>query len=220
MNDRIEQIKTGIDEISKIINKYKHLENVEIELRIGVFEKGSFRPGLGSKEFFTKIGNLLESNPNWVSKNTIKTNELINKGIVQIGKDKIKKTKLYNATFSFENTPYDFRLSVSTENKTTDKIQKSHGIKREKTRYTYEHSDCKYDLTHVIQENNSVKEEIFEFEIELLHLQNEFSDVYRAHSVLLKLSDIINHCEHIVPSSKISLIKDETFLNIEKLSIS
>lgn len=220
MSDRIEQLKAGIDKFSQIIRDYKNVNNVEIELRIGVFESGVFRPGLGSNEFFRKIGVLLESNPNWVSKEIIKTTELLNCGIVQVGKEKTRKTKLYNATFSFENTPYDFRVSVSTEEKTTEKVPKTGGIKREKTRYSYEHTDCKFDLTHVIQEENKVKTESFEFEIELLHLKNEFSDVYRAHSALLKLTDIINHCEHIDPSSKVSMIKDEVFLDINKLTVS
>jgi len=219
MTDQIEQLSDGIKKFAGIIKLYKGVDNVEIELRIGIIESGIFKPGLLSEDFFNRVKKLLDSNPNWVSKEIIETEEFLNKGIVQIGKNKTKKTRLYNANFSFENTPYDFRISVSTEQKTTERFIKG-GIKRNKTRYSYVHTECKFDLTHVIQENNAVREESFEFEIELLNLDNQTSDVYRAHSALLKMRDVINCLETIVESSKVKFIKEETLLNFEELKMS
>ena len=219
MTDQTEQLSAGIDKFANIIQMYKNIENIEIELRMGIIESGIFKPGLLSEDFFNKLKKFLDSNSNWDSTEVIKTEEFLNKGIVQIEKNKIKKIRLYNANFSFENTPYDFRISVSTEQKTNERFTKG-GIKRTKTRYSYIHKEYKYDLTYVIQENNSVTDESFEFEIELLNLDSETSNIYRAHSALLKLRDVINFLETIGESSKVKFLKEDILLNFNGINIS
>jgi hypothetical protein len=219
MTDRVEQLKAGIDKIALIIKEYKQVKNVEIEIRIGVIESGIFRPGLLSEDFFNKVKMLLDSNPDWKHKQTSTTEEQLNNGIVQVGRIKTKKTKMYNCNFSFENTPYDFRISVSTEDRTTEKM-KTGGIVRHKNRHSYTHGDYRFDLTYVIQEDNGLSLKQFEFEIELLNVENETSDVYRAHSALLKMRDIINHIETIPEESVVKVINENYLVNFDGLKVS
>ena len=44
---------------------------------------------------------------------------------------------------------------------------------------------------------------MYEMEIEFLNLKNDVSDIYRAHSGLLIIRDIINMCEPITPDCKL-----------------
>jgi hypothetical protein len=218
MTDHVEQLKIGIDKISEIIKDYKNIKNVEIEFRIGVIESGIFRPGLLSEDFFNKIKKLLDSNPNWTYKHSNTTEEHINDGIVQVGRIKTKKTKMYTCDFSFENTPYDFRVSVSEENRTTEKM-KPGGVIRHKKRDSYTHEDYRFDLTYVIQEDNGVSIKQYEFEIELLNLENDTSNVYRAHSALLKLRDIINNIETIPGEAVVKTVKQNVLVNFDGLKV-
>tara|TARA_B100000427_G_C15458020_1_gene572730 strand:- start:75 stop:719 length:645 start_codon:yes stop_codon:yes gene_type:complete len=212
MSDHVQQLSVGIDKFRDVIEKFKNKSNIEIELKIGIFEGGIFKPGLNSKEFFQRVLDLLNSNKNWTSSNYTKTEDIISDNIRQTGKEKIIKTKIYQANFSYENTPFDFRITVSEEKPTKERVIKSKSIKRKKERYSFVHMDYQYDLTTVVSEINSTKNTTYEFEIELLNLDNDVSDVYRAHSALLKMRDIINCCEKILDESKIKLIGETSSL--------
>jgi len=218
-SDFVSQLEPAITNFANVIKTYKTYQHVEIELRVGILEGGKFKPGLSSVEFFTKVKQLLDSNKNWTNVSTKQTNECISGNIRQIGKDKHKKEKLYQANYSFENTPYDFRISVSTEIETKEKIVKNNSITRDKLRHSYTHSDFRFDLTRVIQTQNKISEEIYELEIELLNLNNEISDFYRGHSALLKLRDIINCCENISTDCQVQFINEDVLSNFKNVTI-
>ena len=56
-NDFFEELKIGIDTLSKFFAEYKNKDNIEIELRIGQIQHDGFKPGLGTKDFYNKIKN-------------------------------------------------------------------------------------------------------------------------------------------------------------------
>ena len=213
-NDYYNQLENGIIALLNIIKEYKNKDSIEIEIRLGQIESGSFRPGLGSKIFYDKICTILDTNKNWKDVIKTQTEEIVNNGHKKITYKNckkinkhiyIKKEKLKTIDLTYENTPYDLRMCVSTEIESTEKFKI--GIIRKKDRISYVHNDYRIDITKVIQIDNTVESEIYELEIELLNLDSEISDKYRAHSALLLIHDIINMCESIIPESKLKIIK-------------
>ena len=214
--DFVHELHSGIQELKGVISEYKQTENVEIELRIGRIEGDKFNSGLKSESFFNQIKERLDSNSNWDKVLKIKTTELNNQGVRKIThfNDKkmvksscIKKSRLKNINLRYNNTPYDIRIGVSKEIDSDIKIRI--GTTRIKDRVSYFHKDYRLDLTKVEQTENTVTSINYEFEVEFLNLDNEVSDLYRAHSGLLIMRDIINMCEPIT-ESKLELEQTKT----------
>jgi len=204
--DNYDELNDGIHILEKVIKDYKKSENIEIELRIGQIMENSFKSGLGSENFYNKIKELLESNKNWDKILRTKTEELNNNGIRKIthfnGKkiakqSCIKKSKIKTINLKYSNSPYDIRISVAREVESEERIRAGTGTLRKKDRVSYFHKDFRFDLTKVIQIENTVETLMYEFEIEFINLNSEITDIYRAHSALLKMRDIINSCEKI-----------------------
>jgi len=202
--DYYDELADGIYALEKVIKSHKNSLNVEIELRIGQIIENKFKSGLGSEEFYNKIKELLESNKNWDRIVRTKTDELNNNGIRKIthfnGKKVpkqscIQKTRIKTINLKYTNCPYDIRISVAREVDSEEKIKT--GTLRKKERDSYYYNNFRFDLTKVIQTENTVVSTNYEFEIEFLNLKNDVSDIYRAHSALLKMRDIINNCEKI-----------------------
>lgn len=202
MTDHYDQLKPAIDSLEYLIQKYKNVKNVEIEIRLGIIEHSKFTTGLNCLEFYEKIINHLDSYKNWKQIKNINTEELIDGNVKKIDNNFIEKKKLEVIDFCFRGTPYDFRLCVSTEIPCSPKTFCSK-IKRNKYRRSYFYKECRFDLTKVIEENDHEIVENEEIEIELINLNSLTSDKYRAHSALLKIRDIINICEIINSDSYI-----------------
>lgn len=205
-NDFLEELKIGIDKFSSLICQYKKKENIEIELRLGQIQFNEFKSGLGSKHFFYKIKDTLDTAKCWdkvinniheeLCLNGLRRTTVFN-GKKVMKHQCIKKERLINIDLKYSGTPYDIRLSVSKEIPTDDKIKNGLGIIRKKNRFSYYYKDYVIDLTIVEQIDNGVSETYYELEVELINLKNNISDKYRAHSGLLLLRDIINMCEKI-----------------------
>lgn len=211
-NDFNEELKIGIEKLSSLICVNKKKENIEIELRLGQIQFNEFKSGLGSKDFFNKIKDTLDSAKCWDKVINNKHEELCLNGLrrttVFNGKKVmkhhcIKKERLINIDLQYSGTPYDIRISVSKEIPTDDKIKNGTGIVRKKNRFSYYYKDYVIDLTTVEQIDNGVSEINYELEVEFINLKNEISDKYRAHSGLLLLRDVINMCEKINNESKL-----------------
>ena len=200
------ELKAGIDKLSTIICEHKKKDHIEIELRLGQIQFNEFKSGLGSKDFFIKIKDTLDSSKVWDKVINNKHEELCINGIRRTtmfnGKKVmkhqcIKKERLLNVDFQYSGTPYDVRISVSKEIPVEDKIKNGTGILRKKNRFSYYYKDYVIDLTMVEQIENGVSEIVYELEVEFKNLKNDISDKYRAHSGLLLLHDVINMCEKV-----------------------
>jgi len=218
--DHINELNNGIKILQKIIKEYKTENNIEIELRIGQIIENRFKSGLNSENFYNKIKQKLDSYKDWSQVLCTKTDELNNNGIRKIthfnGKkitksSSIKKQRLKNINLEYINTPYDIRISVSKE--TDSEIKIKTGTLRVKERNSYFYKDYRFDLTKVTQTENTVESIIYEFEVEFMNLDNNVSDLYRAHSALLIIRDIINMCEEIV-DAKLELDCKEEMSNL------
>ena len=211
-SDFFDELKVGIDTLSSLICEYKNKDNIEIEIRLGQIQFNSFKSGLGSKDFFNKIKNTLDSGKCWDKVVNNKHEELCHNGLRRttlfngkkvLKNQCIKKERIINKNFEYSGTPYDLRISVSKEIPTEDKIKLGTGVLRKKNRFSYYYKDYVIDLTTVEQIYNGVSETNYELEIEFINLKNNVSDQYRAHSGLLLIRDVINMCEKIEDKCKL-----------------
>ena len=111
MNDFTEEFGDSIAIISSIIKKFKNDQH-QIIFKIGIFESGKFCRGLQSIDFFNKIKSLLDSNHFWDAQTTEKTTESICDKITVSGMSKFKTNVLNTTDFSYQNTPFDFRVLI------------------------------------------------------------------------------------------------------------
>lgn len=216
-NDFYDELETGIKCLSSIFNEYKNKKDIEIEIRVGQIQwiqMEKFKTGLGSNEFFDKVKNILDNSKCWDKVINNKSDELCMNGIKRITSFNnkkilkhqcIKKQNIKNINLQYCGTPYDLRISVSNEIQTEDKIKNNTGTLRKKNRFSYYYKDYRIDLTHVEQISNGISEINYELELEFINLNSEVSDIYRAHSGLLLIRDIINMCEKIKEDSILKL---------------
>lgn len=204
MSDYYNQLEPAIKVLEKLIEKYKKVPNIEIEIKLGRIDD-KFMTGIHSEIFYNKIKTTLDSYSGWDSINHENIVDYIKDSYRKNGDTIIHKKKLESATFNFKGTPYDFRISVSTETPCNLNSFK-HSLIRRKNRTSYVYKECKLELTKVEEENNDEIVENEEFEVELIKLNSNTSDLYRAHSAILKIRDIINICEKIEDSSKVNKV--------------
>lgn len=204
MCDYYNQLEPAIKTLQELIKTYKSTQNVEIEIKLGRIDD-KFMTGIHSEHFYDKIKTALDSYSGWDSVNHENTIDYINNSYRKTGNNIIHKERLKSVNFNFKGTPYDFRICVSTE-KLSNLDSFKHSLVRRKNRISYVYKECKLDLTKVEEESKDEIVENEEFEIELLKLNSNTSDLYRAHSALLKIRDIINICEKIEDSAQVSKV--------------
>lgn len=216
-DDFFDELKIGIDTLSNIFSEYKKNDNLEIELRIGQIQHDGFKPGLGTKDFYNKIKNTLDTCKTWTKVVNNKSEELCASGLRRITSFNnkkvmkhqcIRKEKILTKDLTYTGTPYDIRISVSKEVESEEKIKT--GILRKKNRHSYYHKDYRIDLTIVEQIENGVSNTNYELEVEFLNTKNEISDKYRSHSGLLLMRDMINMCEKIDKDSVLEFPDEES----------
>ncbi|OUX67220.1 MAG: hypothetical protein CBD38_03280 [bacterium TMED178] len=194
MNDCIQKITESY---------YKHKDNsdIEIEARLGFFNIGKFDTNV-TEEFFLKIKNKFDNTSTWNNVEKInKTDYYYDKVRISIEDDGttecIQKKNLEKLDFEIENSPFDFRISFSSEKNVPNKNYTSkEGLftrVKERTRYTLK--DVYFDLTVVTTENNAVVNKTYEIEIEIK--PNDKSCLYNSINLVLKTIDVINMCENI-----------------------
>lgn len=204
MGDFYNQLEPAIKTLQELIKKYKSTKNVEIEIKLGRIDE-KFMTGIHSEPFYHKIKTALDSYSGWDSVNHENTVDYIKDSYRKTGTNIIHKERLESVNFNFKGTPYDFSICVSTETPSNLKSFK-HSLVRRKNRISYVYKECKLDLTKVEEESSDEIVENEEFEVELIKLNSNTSDLYRAHSALLKIRDIINICEKIEDTSGVSKV--------------
>ena len=190
-----------IQKITESYYKHKDDSDIEIEARLGFFNIGKFDTNV-TEEFFLKIKNKFDKTSTWDNVEKInKTDYYYDKIRISIEDDGttecIQKKNLEKLDFEIENSPFDFRISFSSEKNVPNKNYTSkEGLYtrvKERTRYTLK--DVYFDLTIVTTENNAVVNKTYEIEIEIK--PNDKSCLYNSINLVLKTIDIINMCENI-----------------------
>ncbi len=210
--------------IEPYFEKYKNVENLEIEFRLGFIDDHKF-DSFVCKEFFDKILTTLQTNKSWDSVEKTSTTDYIHNGIrLSTDSDKnktcIRKEKLCVLDFCYDDTPFDLRVCFSTEtpldNKefvTQSKNDKKNIFKRKKTRSSFQHKTWYYDITCVNSVDNTVKDTNYEIELEcdVVESLKTMSSHYIIDSGLMKIQDLINMCEPLTEESKLILIKTREY---------
>jgi hypothetical protein len=200
-----------VEVVNNALEKYKTLDNIELEGRIGIYdhETKKFETDIG-EESYDIIKKMLMSCNEWASNSTDNstTDFFHNKLRLSIDKNKnevcVNKKKLETFTFITENSPFDFRITISKEDPIDCKkfpAKRTSLFSRKKERDTYIINDhwnenYNFDLTKVYQSipGTDNVEVNFEYEIEFSsNLAN--TDTKRVvYSIILKLMDGMFAC--------------------------
>ena len=213
-------------ELERIINKYRNVPCVEIELRFGWNKRlnngkiQSFDTNI-QERYFTPLLNVIKesyTNKQIFSSHTISNTEVYydpdsKARVIKTHNNKINshiKTKIEVVDFDVEGTPFDIRIAVSIENLYTQQINFNTLIPiRKRYRETFKYKMWNYDLTSsVYNEPVNDTQQVYEIEIELdcNHANNsKVSSKYLSESLLLKINDIVHM--GLVDNEKIHLKK-------------
>lgn len=220
-----DRFSEAIVKLTPYLIKYKNVKNLEMEIRLGYIEDdNSFTTNVGDY-FFEKIKNTLDKTPIWDDKVSTDTTDYFNKGM-RLSKDHednetvIIKKRLSVFDFTFQGTPFDIRVSFSTEtNLSIDEFNKDDiTYQRSKKRDSFVYDCWNYDITTVTKEDESNETtESYEIEIEVNRSLNSIlgrmSPYYFLHSTFLKIDDISNMCEEQDDANitKLEFIKEKVY---------
>ena len=202
--------------IESLISKYLNYKDLEIEFRFGYHSPEAFNSTV-PELFFNKIKKNLEaSNFKQVSKITQDAfSSGIRKSTTKVGlKNRstyIKKEKLAILDFSL-NGPFDIRVSISREIKMASKDfnDKAVSYQRLKNRTSFLYKSWSFDLTELEFEENSIKQKVFEVELEV-DLSKDDDVLYLIHSSLLKVRDLSLFCENESQDLQFILLNEKIF---------
>lgn len=215
-----------VSTLESLLSTYRHLDNVEIELRLGWNNKLRFRTDIGPLYYETiyntlnGLNNKMRESVSHVHLCSAKPRTRKNIRVITDDRHNVldahKKVKLETVDFMLHGTPFDLRMSVCTETPVTrfPKRLPSHAAYvRSRYRNSWEYKTWTYDLTRVtsaVPEDNFTETlEGYEFELELnMTKANEqnLDNLYLAHSSVLKIMDMLPE-----PVTKIVLFKKTKF---------
>ena len=212
----------GIKKLVELLDKYKNVENVEIEIRLGYIETDphNFFDTNITRDYYDKINNTLSNYNNWNYNDNKTTTDYYYDNNFRLSIDTegnrsaMKKVRLIDVDMAYDSGPFDIRISISQEIPIDPNDIKDENLKmsRNKKRNSRIYDKWKFDLSKVTTENNGLKKKSYEFEIEIdnpLYTLKKYNydSMYVAHSTLLKLRQIINICEEPEDSDIISMEK-------------
>jgi hypothetical protein len=191
------------NELLHVFENYRNVPNVEIEARLG-WKKDRYFSANINKDYYKLISQQLESSNVW-DKTIHNVVAEINYGDIRKSKPLnskpfiIKKTTIYKKDITICDSPYDLRISVSTEVPICNNIElKPDAItcERSKIRKSFIYKMWSYDLTQVKFDEKYMYDDEeddiqFQFEIEFLPDTNEPTP-YLAKSLTAKILDLTN----------------------------
>lgn len=203
-------MKELVDKLVPYFEKYKDVDGLEIEFRLGYIEKSGFSPNL-SDTYFNKVINILNESSSFRKISSKQTDtyyevdgETIRKSD-ETGKCTIKK-RLCNIDIRYE--PFDVRVSFSKEESTefADEENTEELFTRTKERDSFLYKYWSYDLTTVTNGNKKTHE------IELEIKDTKKSEIeYLVESSLLKIQDISRMCESGNEDYSFSIVKETCY---------
>lgn len=200
-----------IKELEKIIQRYRYIPHVEIELRFGwnqhINNFKTFDTNI-QERYFTPLLNVIKESytekkvfsKHHVYNSSVFVDPVSNARVVRHSNNYVEahiKTKIEVVDFEIEGTPFDIRICVSIEEPFREYIDFSRLVPiRTRQRDTFVYKMWNYDLTSSIYNEpvNNVKQ-VYEFEIELdcynANNNGDISSLYLSNSLVLKLQDIV-----------------------------
>lgn len=212
----------GILDLAAVIEKFKDVPDVEIELRLGFhngdLEHPAFDTNVGD-EFQKAITSVLNTFGGWDSTIKSDTTDYYTQGPVgnnirlsidsNGNRTAMQKVRLLDIDFEYDPSPFDIRISVSQEiPKDPMSLETCFDVggdtnvthSRQKSRTTFKHEAWSFDMSKVTSVENELSKTNYEVELEIgkpreaLNRYNNNSQ-YLAHSTMIKLRQLIYMCE-------------------------
>jgi hypothetical protein len=207
----------SIVKLKTFLEKYKDVENLEVEFRLGYLDSDEFKTDIG-KEFFDKITTQLADSEILDDIIYEKSEDYFYSGKrLMITDDNpegtcIKKEKIAVLDFIFSGSGFDLRVSFSKENPDKRFPKEKAVYKRLKERTSYIYKNLSYDLTKVTTNDNTVEDNSYEIELEIKNLDlKKANSHYIIHDCLLKIKDMIEMCEELDEDSKVQFVKEKVY---------
>ena len=186
---------------STMFNKYKNVEHVEMEMRLGKIYRGGFDTDVGHTNF-SRILTALEKFDTWENIEESDTSMYYSKNVrtsfnnvTDEHLETVEKTKIDCFDTKFENFPYDVRFCASVEKpiESGDTVAEMVRVKRRKS---YTRKNLRIDMTVVKGESDDMDDEAderYEVELEIMNVNAIFSDV-QMYNTLYKVVCVMNCC--------------------------
>lgn len=188
-------IRTIVDKLFPVFDKYKDEENIEVELRLGKYNGTFFDTNVG-KETFDRVLSGLQQYNGWedVKKSTCDIYYNDKNGIrITANEDTGEQAMIQKINVEkedFNGTPTDMRFSVSREIPTWGQYEMDR--KRTKSRYSFIRKNLSIDMTISSGDNvdmDSEEECSYQIEFEIVK-PNDVSDIDSFYKIVHKVNDL------------------------------
>jgi len=188
-------IRSIVDKLFPVFDKYKDEENIEVELRLGKYNGTFFDTNVG-KETFDRVLSGLQQYNGWedVKKSTCDIYYNDKNGIrITANEDTGEQAMIQKINVEkedFKGTPTDMRFSVSREIPTWGQYEMDR--KRTKSRYSFIRKNLSIDMTISSGDNvdmDSEEECSYQIEFEIVK-PNDVSDIDSFYKIVHKVNDL------------------------------
>src|SRR6056300_1045750 len=188
-------IRSIVDKLFPVFDKYKDEENIEVELRLGKYNGTFFDTNVG-KETFDRVLSGLQQYNGWedVKKSTCDIYYNDKNGIrITANEDTGEQAMIQKINVEkedFNGTPTDMRFSVSREIPTWGQYEMDR--KRTKSRYSFIRKNLSIDMTISSGDNvdmDSEEECSYQIEFEIVK-PNDVSDIDSFYKIVHKVNDL------------------------------
>ena len=186
------------------ILKYRDEPSIEIEVRLGKMNRGTFDTNIGKQTFETVLRRLRKFDA-WDSVHesqcTVYYDQATSKRVTmnditdEMESSVVKKRVLVD-DFSLEGFPFDVRLGISTEvpyDRETSSDEENFTRVKKKKRWSFVRKGLSIDMTEVSGEaddKDTEEETVYQIELEILNPTQSIEQRHQLYNMLYKITDI------------------------------
>ena len=189
---------TFFDRWEQLINLHKKTPNVEIEIRLGKMNRGSFDTNV-TKETYDKVLRRLHKYQEWESVETSDTSRFYYEGQRRVTYDNTKedimacvvKQRVLVDDASVAHELFDVRLGISTETPVPHKEDEEYTQVRNVKRVSFVRKNLRIDVSAVSgdpEDKDSEHEVEYQIELELMHVPEARHELY---NMVYKMFDVL-----------------------------
>jgi len=186
------------------ILKYRDEPSIEIEVRLGKMNRGTFDTNIGKQTFETVLRRLRKFD-GWDSVHesqcTVYYDQTTSKRVTmndvtdEMESSVVKKRVLVD-DFSLEGFPFDVRLGISTEvpyDRETSSEEENFTRVKKKKRWSFVRKGLSIDMTEVsgeAEDKDTEEETEYQIELEILNPKQSIEKRHQLYNMLYKITDI------------------------------
>lgn len=189
---------TFFDRWEQLINLHKKTPNVEIEIRLGKMNRGSFDTNV-TKETYDKVLRRLHKYQEWESVETSDTSRFYYEGQRRVTYDNTKedimacvvKQRVLVDDASVAHELFDVRLGISTETPVPHREDEEYTQVRNVKRVSFVRKNLRIDVSAVSgdpEDKDSEHEVEYQIELELMHVPEARHELY---NMVYKVFDVL-----------------------------